>query len=190
MSIIIPGPELVGATRPAMECRTNISATDTAPVILLVDSTEGLLVDLNLLPDLLDWKRKQGEGSVLATAELVSAVYILNAVQVDLVVVAVSDWTPVDLLSMMQDQTLNALVIAIADDRISPVEGLDVLFSTPSFQNACPLCLRASIGARKLLQEICRRAEAIAAEQRLIADHLAMEAEGRPCRVDWRRQAR
>jgi hypothetical protein len=139
--------------------------TKVAPVILLVDCEERLLVDLQLLPELLDWRRKRREGTVLTTTNLASAIHTLQAIRVDMVVVAVPGQTSVELLVRLQNQALDALVVAIADDRRFPADAPNTIFATDSFKKTCPLCLKTSSGGEQLLREICRRAESIAKQR-------------------------
>lgn len=189
MTLCTPEPEyLLGsfAPRPPMENSVAWSSLELPPVILLIDCEQGLLVDLKLLPELLGWRMKRGEGTILASADLASAHHILKAIQVDLVVVAVADQTSLEGLATLRDQIPGTLIIAIADDRPLAGGGLDPLSSILSLNDICLLSLQASASGTALLREICRRAETIAAEQRLIDEVLTLETAGAPIRVDWR----
>jgi hypothetical protein len=146
--------------------------------VLLIDNEDQLLAESKILAQLMT-ELTRFKGCVLATADFASGMFLMDAVGIDLVVIAGnsrSTFLYKRILSL-QLQFSDIVVIALTDSN-EPAILNRILRAT-----GCHRCLSVASDDKYLAKVICMETEKVATEKRLIAKMLASEQPRRQSRV-------
>jgi len=146
--------------------------------VLLIDNEDQLLAESRILAQLMT-ELTTIKGYVLAAADFSSGMFLMDAVGIDLVVLAGNNRSTLlyKRILSLQLQFSDIVLIALADSD-EPAILNRILRAT-----GCHRCLSVASGAMYLAKVICMETEKVGIEKRLIAKMLASEQPSRQSRV-------